>query len=92
MSTIAGFKNGNFYYIEDIQNSDFYFADALGGLFSVIGSNLNFKFELELSNDGSGDDDDNNAISNISIQRVYGSMWKPPVEEEQKNENTHSNY
>ena len=40
MSAIAEFKKGNFYYIEDIQNSDFYFADALGGLFSAIGSSL----------------------------------------------------
>lgn len=46
MNEIAGYKEGNFYYIEDIEKTDLYFADALGGLFSVVGNSLEFDFSL----------------------------------------------
>lgn len=65
MNEIAKFKEGNFYYIEDIQNADLYFADALGGLFSVIGNSL--EFDLSISNTCT--------LQNISISKVYGDMW-----------------
>ena len=65
MNEIAGFKEGNFYFIEDIEKTDLYFADALGGLFSVVGNSLEFDFSLS----------NNNLFSNASISKVYGDMW-----------------
>lgn len=67
MNEIAKFKEGNFYFIEDINNTDLYFADALGGLFSVIGNSL--RFNLTLSNDS--------LFQNITVHKVYGDMWLP---------------
>lgn len=37
MRNISQLKDGNFYYIQEIEKIDEYFIDALGGLFSVIG-------------------------------------------------------
>jgi hypothetical protein len=36
MNEICKFKDGNFYYVENIDTVDEMFIDALGGLFSVV--------------------------------------------------------
>ncbi|KAL4495138.1 hypothetical protein ABPG72_007245 [Tetrahymena utriculariae] len=65
MNEIASYKEGNFYYIEDIDKTDLYFADALGGLFSVVGNQLEFDFSLCSQA----------LLENITISKVYGDMW-----------------
>lgn len=40
MSSIADLKDGNFYYIEKLNTVDEVFADAMGGLFSVVAENI----------------------------------------------------
>jgi hypothetical protein len=36
MSEIAGIKDGNFYFIQDLKKIDEFFINALGALFSVV--------------------------------------------------------
>ena len=36
MTAISNLKDGNFYYIEDLDKLTENFVDALGGLFSVV--------------------------------------------------------
>ena len=40
MSSIADLKDGNFYYIEQLNTIDEVFADAMGALFSVVAENI----------------------------------------------------
>lgn len=37
MKSICKLKDGNFYYVEKVNQVDEFFVDALGGLFSVVG-------------------------------------------------------
>lgn len=40
MTKIARLADGNFYFVEQIDKVDEFFADALGGLFSVVAQDI----------------------------------------------------
>ena len=40
MIDIAKLKDGNFYFVENIDQVDEMFVEALGGLFSVVAQNI----------------------------------------------------
>lgn len=44
MNNIANLKNGGFFYIQNIDSVGLAFADALGGLASVIATDLRLQF------------------------------------------------
>ena len=41
MTSISTLRDGNFYYIEKLDQVDECFSDALGGLFSVVAEDVN---------------------------------------------------
>jgi hypothetical protein len=42
MTSISKLKDGNFYFIQQLDTLDEYFADALGGLVSVVAKDVSF--------------------------------------------------
>lgn len=46
MNSISQLKDGNFYYVEKLDQVDEMFTDALGGLFSVVGQNLSINVKI----------------------------------------------
>lgn len=40
MTGISKLKDGNFYFVEKLDTVDECFVDALGGLFSIVGQDL----------------------------------------------------
>ncbi|CAD8102844.1 unnamed protein product [Paramecium sonneborni] len=66
MTQICKFKNGSFYFVQEISLLDEFFADALGGLISVIADQI----EIEILSKP------NNSFLDISISKTYGSMWQ----------------
>ncbi len=40
MATLSDMRDGNFYYIENLEIVNACFVDALGGLFSIVGKDL----------------------------------------------------
>lgn len=67
MNEICKFKDGNFYYVENIDTVDEMFIDALGGLFSVVAQNLEIKTKLEKGN---------KIFNDVMVSKTYGEMWK----------------
>lgn len=67
MTNIAACKDGNFYFVQDIDKVDEMFVDALGGLFSVVGQNV--KIDIKLKKE-------HQVFSDVSIAKTYGEMWK----------------
>jgi hypothetical protein len=43
MTKMCALKNGSFYFVSDIGLLDEFYADALGGLISVVGKELEIK-------------------------------------------------
>lgn len=66
LRNIAEFKQGNFYFVEDIQNTDIYFADALGDLFAIVSSQARFTFTINCEPPPQ---------HAITFAGVYGDMW-----------------
>lgn len=66
MTSIANLRDGNFYYIEKLDQVDECFADALGGLFSVVAEDINISVTPN----------NKNLFSDMKISKIYGDMWK----------------
>lgn len=67
MNQISQLKDGNFYYVEKLEQVDEMFIDALGGLFSVIGQDL--KIVARVSKE-------NKLFSDVIISKTFGQFWK----------------
>lgn len=67
LRNIAEFKQGNFYFVEDIQNTDIYFADALGDLFAIVSSQARFTFTINCESPPQH--------TAVTFAGVYGDMW-----------------
>ncbi|CAD8066229.1 unnamed protein product [Paramecium sonneborni] len=65
MTSICNLKSGSFYFVQDVTLLDEFFADALGGLISVVGENL----EINISSSAPA------PYQNIQISKTYGNMW-----------------
>ena len=65
MRKIAETKDGDFFYIEKIENVDESFVAALGGLFSVLGENLKLKIKAI----------PNSLMADLRISKTYGIDW-----------------
>ena len=46
MTSLCNLKNGSFYFVNDISLLDEFFVDALGGLVSVVGENIEISVKL----------------------------------------------
>ncbi len=66
MSGISKLKDGNFYFVEKLEQVDEMFVDALGGLFSVVGQDAQI---LVTTNK------ENKHFSDVKISKTYGDMW-----------------
>ncbi|EAR89933.1 von willebrand factor type A (vWA) domain was originally protein (macronuclear) [Tetrahymena thermophila SB210] len=69
MNKICSLKDGNFYYVEKINQVDEFFVDALGGLFSVIAQEIIIDVELLLHSQYK------KFFQNANVSKIYGDMW-----------------
>lgn len=67
MNAIAKLKDGNFYYVEKLNQVDEMFTDALGGLFSIIGQNLSLKVSINKQS---------KTFSDVMVSKTFGDLWK----------------
>lgn len=65
MTSICKLKNGNFYFVQNIDTLDECFVDAFGGLISVVGidAKLNVKCNPPAPFEG------------ITISKTYSNYW-----------------
>lgn len=73
MNKVCSLKDGNFYYVEKIDQVDEFFVDALGGLFSVVAQDIVIDIHVDLSNP---------LFEGSKVSKTFGEMFK--VEEENK--------
>lgn len=66
MREIAKNNGGNFYFIDNLQNIDECFVDAMGILFSVVLKDI--QISLKLNNQA--------PFSDMRVKKTYGDMWK----------------
>ncbi|CAD8194861.1 unnamed protein product [Paramecium octaurelia] len=66
MTTICNLKNGSFYFVQDITLLDEFFVDALGGLISVIGEEV----QIQITSNP------DQQYKDISISKTFGNMWR----------------
>ncbi|CAK64169.1 unnamed protein product (macronuclear) [Paramecium tetraurelia] len=66
MTQLCNLKSGSFYFVQDVTLLDEFFADALGGLISVVGEQL----EITLSSSAPP------PYQDIQISKTYGNMWQ----------------
>ncbi|EAR87778.2 von willebrand factor type A (vWA) domain was originally protein (macronuclear) [Tetrahymena thermophila SB210] len=71
MNRICQLKDGNFYYVEKINQVDEFFVDALGGLFSVVAQEILIEINLNRQ-----DKNFQKYFSNCKVSKTYGDMWK----------------
>ena len=67
MTSICKLKNGNFYFIQKLDTLDECFVDALGGLVSVVATNVLIEIRCA----------PNNPYEDIGISQMYGDSVKP---------------
>jgi len=65
MTSLCNLKHGSFYFVNDISLLDEFFVDALGGLVSVVGENIEVIVQLIALPPFDG----------IKISRTYGKIW-----------------
>jgi len=65
MTSLCNLKNGSFYFVNDISLLDEFFVDALGGLVSVVGENIEISIKLAAQAPFNG----------LKISKTYGKMW-----------------
>jgi len=67
MSDIADLRDGNFYFVEQLDTVDEAFVDCLGGLLSAVGQNVTIKIKPEQSE----------ILKGVEIVKAYGdvAMW-----------------
>ncbi|KAL4450381.1 hypothetical protein ABPG74_009087 [Tetrahymena malaccensis] len=70
MQKIAQIKDGSFYYIENSDQVDEFFINALGGLFSVVAKDLTIKIEINRQNELF-----HKFFQNSYVSKIYGHMW-----------------
>lgn len=69
MNSICSMKDGNFYYVEKIDQVDEFFIDALGGLFSVVAQDIVIDVNLDfLSRHGK-------FFGKATVSKTFGNMW-----------------
>ncbi|CAD8154116.1 unnamed protein product [Paramecium pentaurelia] len=66
MTQICNLKSGSFYFVQDVTLLDEFFADALGGLISVVGEQLDITITSQAPP----------PYQNIQISKTYGNMWQ----------------
>ena len=66
MTKICDYKDGTFYYIKELATLDEAFCNALGGIISLVASEITIK----ISNIAK------NLIEGVKIQKVYGTNWE----------------
>ena len=66
MNEIAKFKDGALYFVENLQQVEEMFVDALGGLFSVIATQVEIRVRLV-----------DRIFEGVRIVKTYGEMWTP---------------
>lgn len=66
MTEIAKIKQGNFYYIPELDKIDRAFVNALGALFSIAAEKVTVRLSLVVSG----------KFSSIHISKMYGDLWK----------------
>ncbi|CAD8103460.1 unnamed protein product [Paramecium primaurelia] len=66
MTQICNLKSGSFYFVQNVTLLDEFFADALGGLISVVGEQL----EITITSQAPP------PYQNIQISKTYGNMWQ----------------
>ena len=65
MTKLCKLKDGSFYFIKELATLDEAFCNALGGVFSLVATNV----VIKLSNISK------NLVEGIKIKKVYGDMW-----------------
>ncbi len=70
MNNICSLKDGNFYFVKEINQVDEFFIDALGGLFSVVAQDI--KIEVKVNQE---DDNFKKFFQNVRVNKTYGDMW-----------------
>ncbi len=67
MSDISGLRDGNFYFLDQLDTVDEAFVDCLGGLLSSIGQNVTLKVKGQNSD----------VLNGVKITKTYGesAMW-----------------
>ncbi|EGR34145.1 von willebrand factor type A domain protein [Ichthyophthirius multifiliis] len=71
MNKICAMKDGNFYYVEKIDQIDEFFVDALGGLFSVVAQDIKIDVNINIE-----DQNFNKYLKNCRVNKTYGDMWQ----------------
>ncbi|CAD8149369.1 unnamed protein product [Paramecium octaurelia] len=66
MAQICNLKSGSFYFVQDVTLLDEFFADALGGLISVVGEQLEITLQSLVPQ----------PYQDIQISKTYGNMWQ----------------
>lgn len=65
MTKICEIKDGSFYFIKELSTLDEAFCNALGGIISLVATEV----VLKISNISK------NIVEGIKISRTYGPMW-----------------
>ncbi|EGR32362.1 von willebrand factor type a domain protein [Ichthyophthirius multifiliis] len=71
MNNICDLKDGNFYYVEKIDQVNEFFVDALGGIFSVVAQDIQIDFSLNIQ-----DANFQKRFKQCQISKTYGNMFK----------------
>lgn len=74
MTRLCELKDGTFYYIKELATLDEAFCNALGGIISLVASEITLKINNVSKN----------LIEGIKISKVYGTSWEKINENEYK--------
>ena len=74
LNDIAKLRNGNFYYIHDLENINECFINAFGGLLSIVGREALLKVKLETVGHSLKE------LSDMKWLKAYGDFWKLNVQ------------
>ncbi|EAR87775.1 von willebrand factor type A (vWA) domain was originally protein (macronuclear) [Tetrahymena thermophila SB210] len=71
INKICSLKNGNFYYIQNMNQVDQYFADVLGGTLTAVAQDITIEISLNQQ-----DKNFQKYFSNCRVSKTYGEAWK----------------
>lgn len=66
MTKICQLKEGSFYFIKELATLDEAFSNALGGVISLVATDV----VIKLNNISK------NIVEGVQIKRTYGEMWE----------------
>lgn len=66
MTKICQLKEGSFYFIKELATLDEAFSNALGGVISLVATDV----VIKLNNISK------NIVEDVQIKRTYGEMWE----------------